>query len=92
MIVIYNKWTSATNIPESPVGKISQKLIKPFRHVYIKSPVDILVFALRLLALEVLHNSCNMGTCDLPEITRDHVTTIKYRHNVKSGIYESLRL
>ena len=32
------------------------------------NPVDVLVLALRLLALEVLHNSYNMGTCDLSEM------------------------
>ena len=43
-------------------------MIRPFRHAYVKNPVDILILALRLLALtKVLHNSCNMGTCDLPE-------------------------
>ena len=44
-------------------------IIKPLRHAYIKNSVDILILALKLLALiEVLYNSCNMGTCDLPEI------------------------
>ena len=44
-------------------------IIGPFSHAYIENTVDILVLALRLLALrEVLHNSCNMGTCDLPEM------------------------
>ena len=44
-------------------------IIKSFRHAYITNPVIPLVLALRLSALtEVLHNSCNMGTRDLPEM------------------------
>ena len=44
-------------------------IMRPFRHAYIKNPVNVLVLALRLLALmKVLHNSCNIGTSALPEM------------------------
>ena len=48
-----------------------------------ENSVDILVLVLRLLALtEVLHNSCNMGTCDLPEM---------YAHSKSEGAAQGLR-
>ena len=38
-------------------------------HIHVKNPVDILILVLKLLALkEVLHKSCNMGTCDWPKM------------------------
>jgi len=61
--------------------------------------LNTLVLATRLSALEVLHNICNMGTSDLPDmyarspqafgihirqITRAHVTTIKYTTILKN--------
>ena len=63
-------------------------------HAYKYNPAFRLVVVFRVSALpKVLHNSSNMGTCDLPDmyaqnlwavgihirqITRTHVTTLKY--------------
>ena len=43
--------------------------MESFRHAYKKNPMIKIVLALRLSALpEVLHNSCNMGMSDLPDM------------------------
>jgi len=72
-------------------------IIESSRHGYIKDAAITLVLATRLSVLEVFHNICNMGTHDLPDmyalsprrqITRAHVTTIKYTY--REGEYPTL--
>jgi len=59
--------------------------------MHIKETVTTLVLASRLSALEVLHNSCNIGTCDLPDMyacsPRAHITTIKINKRCFNKIY-----